>query len=195
MEFEKPLNPETSVEQIVNDAIPDAEKKRRERREYMREYQRKKRAKLKEQPAKFVDVTEPEPQPETQRDQKPTATDEPELIQTIEEIKPEPSAVEHVQLTEPQKVFISGRMFLMMINFIAPEAFAMMYNLFNKKQKIKSDDLKLTDEEKNEVEPLADEVAREIMSNTSPMTQFLMYMGIIYGSKLMFAKKYPVENE
>lgn len=178
---------EITVEQIVKEAEPvqptiepqpETDKKKRTR-DYMREYQRRKRAKLKEQQTETV-------QPETVK-----GTDEPELIQTIEEIKPSEAVVEEAkQLSQPERVYITGRMFLFMINFVAPELFAYLWNTFRKNQQVKSEDIKLTTEEVAEIEPLADEVTKEILGTLSPLTQFLMYLSICYGSKLMFAKKY-----
>lgn len=117
--------------------------------------------------------------------------DEKDLENTISEIKPNS---EEVKLNQQQKVYITGRMFLFMLNIVAPFTFSSLWNMFNKKEKVKSEDIKLTQEELSEVEELADEVTKEIIGTLSPMTQMMMYLGICYGAKLMFAKKYSPDQ-
>ena len=117
--------------------------------------------------------------------------DEQDLKQTISDIKP---SVEQVKVTQQQKVYITGRMFLFMINMVIPFSFATIYNMFSKKEKVKSEDIKLTQEEMNDLEELADEVTKEIIGTISPMSQFIMYMGICYGAKMMFAPRYQVNE-
>lgn len=117
--------------------------------------------------------------------------DEKEMIEVIEELKPDVPASEE----KTHKVFITGRMFLFMINLVAPSTFAFIYNLYSKESKVKIEDLRLAPDEIAEVEELADEVTKDVIGNLSPMTQLLMFLGIAYGSKLMFAQKYKVKKE
>lgn len=174
-----------------NDNQTDDEKKRR-KRERDKEWRRKQRAKLKEsgQTTAQPETTTEQPVTEIRND------DEPELIEVIEEIKPDEGTTEAEQKTH--KVYITGRMFLFMINLVAPSTFAFIWNLYNKEQKVRIDDLRLSPDELKDVEELADEVTKDVIGTLSPMTQLLMFLGIAYGSKLMFAPKFtpkPTSDE
>ena len=60
------------------------------------------------------------------------------------------------------------------------------------RQHINVEDLKFSEKEKAELGDLADEVVQEILESLSPMQQFFLYMGIIYGTKIMYANKQPL---
>lgn len=86
------------------------------------------------------------------------------------------------------KVFINGSMFLLALDFIFPGTIAMAYN-FVSKSKVNRDDLCMTPDERKELTPLADEIVQELLQGLTPLQQFLIYTGVMYGTKLSFAPK------
>lgn len=98
--------------------------------------------------------------------------DEPEQVEVLE---PERSP-------EQEKTLISGMLLLSMIDAIAPVLFVKVVGLFSPKTKIKPGQLRLTMEEKREMEELAEIVARQMIGNLPPAqllaaTLFLTYTG------------------
>jgi len=84
---------------------------------------------------------------------------------------------------------IKGATLLFFIDLICPEIFAFLANKIYKKNKIKGQQIKLTQEEKQELEPIADEVALQIgMDNISPVTQLSVSLVIMYGTKIYLEK-------
>lgn len=90
------------------------------------------------------------------------------------------------------KVYISGSMLLFCMDFVIPGTIEKFYNMFGGST-ISAADLKAFDQlsakEREELTALADEVAKEMLANMTPMQQFMFYAGILYSSKLMLAPK------
>lgn len=193
-EYETVPSPEVTISEMVGNPIqfdlPKQEEEPKSKYNSTRKGMKYKPRKPKEVTEQVIDIPKDLEQPKSETINEPTTKkdDSDDLKKTIEEIKPAGST--DVKLTQQQKVYITGRMFLFMLNIVAPFTFSSIWNMFNKNQKVKSEDLKLTKEELDEVEELADEVTKEIIGSLSPMSQLLMYLGICYGAKLMFAPKY-----
>ena len=88
------------------------------------------------------------------------------------------------------KVYISGAMFLFAIDLIIPKTIEFAYGFMNLKF-TKPEALKMDDEEKKDLAPLCDSVVDEILAGLSPLQQFMLYTGVIYGSKVMYAETVP----
>ena len=90
---------------------------------------------------------------------------------------------------EPQAMppMISGALLILMIDLIIPNVIALANNKLSK-EKIKASDLQLETKQKNELEPIADEVAKTIQSFGSPLTVLIVTLLGIYGVNLMALK-------
>ena len=81
---------------------------------------------------------------------------------------------------------INGAMLLMCIDFIAPGVILWLLKFVDPKYKqIKAAKIKLTKDEKKDLEPLADAVAKQLLLNISPMAAFTILITFAYGSKIM----------
>lgn len=69
--------------------------------------------------------------------------------------------------------FITGAVFLMFVDFIIPELIAIINNKFSKKEKVDANLLRLTSEQRKQVEPIADNAMNAI--------KWKMHPGIILG--------------
>lgn len=85
------------------------------------------------------------------------------------------------------KEIISGFLLLLVIDIIFPNIIMFVNNKFAK-EKIKSKGLQLTKEQRNELQPIADEVAKEIMLNASPILILTLALGSIYFTNYLSLK-------
>ena len=86
--------------------------------------------------------------------------------------------------SQPMQIFISGRLLLGITDAVIPTAIIKGGRLIGYKTNKKRSDLMLTDAEVDLLEPLADNVSKEIFAQLTPIQQFLIALGGIYGSKL-----------
>ncbi len=93
--------------------------------------------------------------------------------------EPEPEA-------EPPQL-ISGALLVLMIDLVFPNIIAVVNNKVSK-DKIKAKDLSLKNEQKKELEPMADEVAKEIQLKMNPLVALIVTLAGIYGVNLMALK-------
>jgi len=82
---------------------------------------------------------------------------------------------------------ISGALLILMIDLLIPNVIALANNKFTK-DKVKASDLQLDTKQKNELEPIADEVAKTIALQGNPMTVLVVTLLGIYGINLMALK-------
>lgn len=82
---------------------------------------------------------------------------------------------------------ITGALFLLFIDFIIPNILCFFHNRISKK-KMNPSILKLSDEQKKELEPIADEVAKQINFKGSPVAILAASLGAIYISNFMMNK-------
>lgn len=82
---------------------------------------------------------------------------------------------------------VSGALFLLLIDFIIPNIICLLNNKVSKK-KINPSLLKLLDEQKKELEPIADEVAKLINLKGNPMTILIASLAAIYLGNFMLIK-------
>lgn len=94
-------------------------------------------------------------------------------------------------VSPPKVSLVRGYMLLLVLDFVLPTAITLAMRKFgnNRWANLKSKDIRLSDSEFNDLEPIADEVAKDIQLNVSPMTQLMLGMAVIYSSKLMFNEK------
>lgn len=82
--------------------------------------------------------------------------------------------------------FVSGALLLIAIDAIFPTAIILIMRQFDPKYKyVNKKKLKLTSEEKEELEPLANEVVKLIFGYMPPLQAFLFCMSIVYAGKIM----------
>ena len=96
------------------------------------------------------------------------------------------------QSSNPNEVnaskYLTGAIILMMIDAVIPSVLIKMMSMANPKYKsIKTKEIKLSKEQKNDLEPLADEVVKQMTVNMSPMTAFRVCTSLIYGTNIMTA--------
>lgn len=96
-----------------------------------------------------------------------------------------------VQSTAPKISLVRGYMILLVLDFVLPMGITFLLSKTSnpKFKNIKAKDIKLTDDEFDDLEPVADEVAKDVQLNLSPMTQLFLGMAIIYGGKLLTLDK------
>lgn len=87
------------------------------------------------------------------------------------------NTVEEVNLNNESTELINGYMLILIIDTLVPR----VLRFFSKKQ---LSDLKLTSEEIKELEPLADVVAKKMLSKLSPETLFFIMLSVFYSQKI-----------
>ena len=97
-------------------------------------------------------------------------------------------------VNDPQPVIesspvITGALMMMLIDLALPHLMAFANNKLNKKgKKIKASDLQMTNDQRKELEPVADQVAKEMMLQANPLTVLIISMIGIYGINFMSLK-------
>lgn len=83
--------------------------------------------------------------------------------------------------------FVSGALMLIVMDAIIPGVIIFTMRFVDKKYKyLEVKKIKLSSEEKKELEPFADEVVKIIFIKVNPVVGFFVVSAILYGSKLMF---------
>jgi hypothetical protein len=84
------------------------------------------------------------------------------------------------------KPLISGYLLLVCINTVMPNMIVYVFGMFSKKVKgIDPSKIKLDHQERKDLEPIADEVAKVIFAEMNPIASFLLSLSFMYGGKLM----------
>lgn len=84
------------------------------------------------------------------------------------------------------KPLISGYLLLVCINTVMPNMIVYVFGMFSKKVKgIDPAKIKLDHQERKDLEPIADEVAKVIFAEMNPIASFLLSLSFMYGGKLM----------
>jgi hypothetical protein len=84
----------------------------------------------------------------------------------------------------PASSVISGAMFLLLIDIAMPNIIALVNNRFAK-NKITASSMQMTRQQKEELSPLADEVAKQLMLKGNPVTVLIFSLIGIYGINFM----------
>jgi hypothetical protein len=101
---------------------------------------------------------------------------------------PAPAAPEPtLAATQKNKVYISGAMFLFALDLIIPKSIEFVYSFLGL-EFTDSKSIRLDENEKKDLRPMCDEVVNELLASLTPLQQFMLYTGIIYGSKISFAE-------
>jgi hypothetical protein len=82
---------------------------------------------------------------------------------------------------------ISGALFLLLIDLAIPTLLSFVNNKAGGKP-VKSKQLKLTKEQREELSPIADEAIKELMIKASPITVFFVSLIGIYGLNFLMLK-------
>lgn len=82
------------------------------------------------------------------------------------------------------EVHVSGAFVLMVTDAVIPKLLIGGAKMVGYKTKVEPEEMIMTKEERKEMEPLADAVAKDFLKNMPPWQQFLAGLAIIYGSKL-----------
>lgn len=86
---------------------------------------------------------------------------------------------------KPEKLsFLNGYMLLVFSDFLFPTAINYFFKKKMKESGKKTKDLKMTPDERKNLEEIANEAAKEISLGMSPVQMYLIGCAIIYGSKL-----------
>lgn len=121
-------------------------------------------------------------------------------IETLEKDNQEATAQSVAEDSQPKKrrrrtkkkmivsgEILTGALFLTIIDMLLPMLIAIVNN-YASKNKIKHEDLQLTREQQKQLEPIADEVMKEIEMNANPVAIMIIAMAGIYGMNFMAAK-------
>jgi hypothetical protein len=101
-------------------------------------------------------------------------------FKTNEPLQSEPKTVTGGEL-------ISGSILLLFIDLAIPNILCFGYNAINKgkKKKLKADIMQLSTKQKSELEPLANEAAKQLLIHASPLSVFIISLITIYGLNFM----------
>jgi hypothetical protein len=80
---------------------------------------------------------------------------------------------------------INGMLFIFFIDTAIPMTIALINNRYNKNKKINANDLKLSARQKTELEPIANEVAKQIAISGNPITILSISLIGIYAGNYM----------
>ena len=83
---------------------------------------------------------------------------------------------------------LTGAMFLTLIDMLFPMIIATINNTIDKKKQVSAQSLKITQTQKNELEPIADAVMKEIQIKANPVYILIASMLSIYGMNFLKAK-------
>jgi hypothetical protein len=83
---------------------------------------------------------------------------------------------------------ITGGLLILLIDLVLPNIIAFANNKFSKTKKIKATDLQLSEDERKQLEPLAEQVAKEMSVKANPLTVLIVSLVGMYGMKLMMQK-------
>lgn len=83
----------------------------------------------------------------------------------------------------PASQLVNGALFLAFINFIIPLAISGIHNWLNKKNKLAIKDLKLTNDEKKEIDPLMDATLKQLNINANPLILLIISLVGAYSVK------------
>jgi hypothetical protein len=79
------------------------------------------------------------------------------------------------------KSHINGAMFVSMIDLILPAALLFIAKQFDLvSEKVKADDIRLSKKQIENIEPIAEEVAKEVFNNMSPVSALLLSLATAY---------------
>jgi len=82
---------------------------------------------------------------------------------------------------------ITGGLLMLLIDLVLPNVIALINNKVSK-SKITASSLQLSEDERRQLEPLADQVAREMSVKANPLTVLIISLVGMYGMKLMTQK-------
>lgn len=90
------------------------------------------------------------------------------------------------QPTTPPKVLISGYLLLIVLDVLFPNIIKFVLSKFAPKyKKLNTSKIRLTKEEKEELEDSADEVAKILTQNANPIVVFFVSLSFMYTSKIL----------
>ena len=84
----------------------------------------------------------------------------------------------------PMANLVSGYVLILVTDAILPAAIVFGLRRFGKRDDVKPDDLRLTEKEKNALEPIADRAASFILGSLNPVTLYLAVSGAMYLTRI-----------
>ena len=87
--------------------------------------------------------------------------------------------------SNPDSFRLQGYVLMLIINTIFPFLFSFLNNMFEKRFKIDVHELKLSDRDFKELEPLADAAADYIAVNINPVAGFMIVSAFMYGGQFV----------
>lgn len=84
--------------------------------------------------------------------------------------------------------YITGSLLLMLIDAVAPTVLIKVLGMTNDKfKKLSSKKVRLTKDQREDLEPLANEAVKQMTLNMNPMTAFFLCTSLIYATNIMTA--------
>lgn len=84
--------------------------------------------------------------------------------------------------------YITGSLLLMLIDAVAPTVLIKVLGMTNEKyKKLSSKKVRLTKDQREDLEPLANEAVKQMTLNMNPMTAFFVCTSLIYATNIMTA--------
>ena len=96
--------------------------------------------------------------------------------------------------TIPATMLINGALFLSVINFIIPLTIVTINNWVSPREKMTLKDLRLTNEEKKEIDPLMDATLKQLNIQGNPLILLMITLTAAYSMKFI-GKKVDIETE
>lgn len=129
-----------------------------------------------EEPA-LEETPQPEKKKETRGRKKKNLTD---IKSELDNGQPAPATNQVIEEAKKDvSHLVNGYILLMVLDFIAPMILVFIFSFFNKNAaKVDKSNLQMTNAEAKKLEPLADEVAKQVLSGLNPLVLFgICYFG------------------
>jgi hypothetical protein len=130
-----------------------------------------------------IEEPAPEKKKETRGRKKKNLTD---IKSELDNGQPAPATSQVIEEAKKDvSHLVNGYILLMVLDFIAPMVLVFIFSFFNKNAaKVDKSNLQMTNAEAKKLEPLADEVAKQVLSGLNPLVLFgICYFGTM-GMKL-----------
>jgi hypothetical protein len=88
----------------------------------------------------------------------------------------------------PESPVISGSLLILMVDLILPNLICFAANKMTRGKKIKANRLQMTAKQREELEPIAEQVAKDMAMKANPMTVLIISLIGIYGVNFMQLK-------
>lgn len=83
---------------------------------------------------------------------------------------------------------INGSLLILLIDLILPRLVVLVHNRISKEKQVKSSQLQMTNKQRKDLMPIADEAAKQLLIKANPITVLLIALIGIYGINLLMLR-------